>query len=388
ARTPDAVYRVVLSAAHGARSLVLSLKASGLPGGPDDAWWAIDNAVVQTVDDPGALDRAVDAARVAVARLEMGLGGLAPVAPEPVRAATHLLAPTLGHAGALEVAAALAPLGASRDGGTFLPSAVSGLPPTDLHIESPTLLTAAFAREHPAPALPSIAVVPFRAEQPVVRRVESLAYQSRFTSGVGPEWDAPSHGVAPRGERFVGPFGDGAATLRLSDLPEHDQLVIDADLYTIGDWPGNGPTPSRLTVTLDGKALMADTFAVEDGLLKRTQTYPSDGGRKRRIPAADAAAIDALGYPPVGDAAKGAAGDVTYHLRFVVPHTAGAGALRFAAQGLTAGAASWGLDNVTVVASGRRAMRFADATGMEPDDNADDGVAARDRPSHRLAHLE
>lgn len=391
---PDAVYRMVFAAPHGARALQLTLAAANLPGTAGDASWAIDNAVVYAVGDTADLDRARAAARDAVTKTALGLPDAFTVAPSPAASPADRLPPafivdggTTFHAGGFEFTQKT---NASDQSGqeSILSGAMDAQTQTVLPAGPEPHFAMGMARELalvPGPSsfgmalAPSVAAVAAggRIEQPVVRRVSSLVYQSRFGAGVGPEWDAQSHGVGPRGERFVGPFGNQSATLKLSGIPEHDQLIIDADLYTIGDWPGDGAAPSKVTVFLDGKLLLAESFATENGGMRRTQSYPgAAGGGRKRLPGAEAIAVDTLGYPVIGNADAGAIGDATYHLRFVVPHSAVKGELRFAASGLPASrfGAAWGVDNVTVVSAGDKAMRFADATGQEPDDNADDGT--------------
>ncbi len=381
----DSVYRLVFAAPHNAGSMKLTLSASNLPGSPKDASWAVDNAVVYAAPENADLDAIRAAARDAVNRTALGIGGSFAV-PEATPAGAPALrlpsspAPTgwnagpIGNLGAFEASMRPAVITAhdsilanAMDGesrATFLPRDERALSiglAQDLALVSERY-TAEFAA--PAPAA--------RPELPVTRRVSALVYQSRFNEAPGAQWDNRAHGIAPHGERFIGPFVSQPATLTLSDIPEHDQLIIDADFYAIGDWAGDAPDPSKFTFTVDGQPVLDATFANEDGSGKRTQTYPAAASARPRLPGTDSTALDALGFPALG---KDAVGDSTYHLRFVVPHSKGAAALKFAASGLgTSGTVgAWGLDNVTIVSSGDRTMSYSDATGVEPDDNADDG---------------
>ncbi|MDP1660283.1 MAG: hypothetical protein Q8L55_00060, partial [Phycisphaerales bacterium] len=383
----DSVYRLVFAAPHGAGAMKLTLSASNLPGTVNDASWAIDNAVVYTAADNADLDAVRAAARDAVNRTALGIGGsfAVPSAVPAVTPASSLpsapAAPRwnpgpIGNLGAFE--ASMRPavitghdsiLANAMDGesrSTFLPrddrSLSLGL------AQDLALASERYTAEFAAPAASAAA----RPEIPVTRRVSALVYQSRFNEAPGAQWDSRAHGIAPHGERFIGPFVSQPATLTLSDIPEHDQLIIDADFYAIGDWAGDAPDPSKFTFTLDGQEVLAATFANEDGSGKRTQSYPVGASARTRLPGTDSSALDALGFPAP---TKNAVGDATYHLRFVVPHSKGAAALKFVASGLgTSGTVgAWGLDNVTVVSSGDRTMSYSDATGVEPDDNADDG---------------
>ena len=385
----DSVYRLVFTAPHNAGTLRLNLSAAGLPGSVKDASWAIDNAVVYAVSDGADLEAVRAAARDAVLKTSLGMNGSFAV-PSAVPAATGLpSAPAtpywsdepVGHAAILEGVLRPAAISTQKSILADAMDAESRLgdiltPPQE------TTLTIGLARElamlperRPAsdlglpvfPAAAAAAAPMARVEQPVTRRVSALVYQSRFNEAPGEQWDARAHGTAPHGERFVGPFANTPATLTLGDIPEHDQLIIDADFYTIGDWRGDAKDPSRFTILLDGQRLLGETFANEDGDYKRTQSYPSGG--KAHLPGSGSASLDALGYTARN---KNAVGDACYHLRFVVPHANASAALKFAASGLREGAA-WGVDNITIVSGGNRSMSYSDATGLEPDDNADDG---------------
>lgn len=378
----DSVYRMVFTAPHAGASLKLRIAASNLPGTVKEASWAVDNAVIYTTGDGVDVDAVRTAARDAVLKTSLGMpvDPIVPAAVEPlVQPSAHGL---IGHGavnfGALDAAV---PSPAPISTGSFLAAAMDSESRIQLPVNGPdSQLALGVAREYAVatPGLarelefvPALPVLPSsaRIEQPVMRRVSGVVYQSRFSEAPGKEWDKGTVSVSPRGEKFIGPFANEAATLKLGDLPPHDQLIIDTDLYTVGDWPGDGADPSKFVFTIDGQPVLAETFANDDGTQKRTQSYPSGGG-KARMPGADAAAIDSLGFAAPGSERVG---DSVYHLRFVVPHTSGSAALKFAASGLPKGGATWGLDNMAVVASGNRVMSYSEATGLEPDDNADDG---------------
>jgi hypothetical protein len=392
----DSVYRLVFAAPHSAGTLKLTLAAANLPGTVKDASWAIDNAVIYTVADNADLDAVRAAARDAVLKTSLGIDGSfavpsrlesTPTLPSPLPVASWST-PPVGNFGMLEAAMRPAAVNA-RD--SILADAIDAESRAQFKYQDDRSLVMGLAREMamfpeslgiesvmvPAAAA-AAAATGGRVEQPVTRRVSALVYQSRFGQEPGGEWDKPRHGAAPRGERFAGPYGDETATLKLADIPDHDQLIIDADLYTIGNWRGDGLDPSRFTITVDGQTLLAETFANEDGRYKRTQSYPGSGGGgggggggKPRLPGTGSVALDSLGFSAPD---KNGVGDASYHLRFVVPHANASAALKFAATGLGKdGAGAWGLDNVTVVSGGNRSMSYSDATGVEPDDNADDG---------------
>jgi hypothetical protein len=204
------------------------------------------------------------------------------------------------------------------------------------------------------------------------RRFEQLVLASRFDGGSSDTLAFENAPVSrtPSGESFVGPLHNERLTLNLAGLPEHDTLVVDVDLYTIGDWHGNAlsglvDAPSMIKVVLgDGREVFAESFANDDKSGLRTQSFDNVGTpggpmAVRRAPNHDAVAVNTLGYQgPALSGADAPVRDASYRVRFVIPHGQRDAKIVFAGEGLsgTSADASWGVDNVFVTAVGDRTM--------------------------------
>lgn len=204
------------------------------------------------------------------------------------------------------------------------------------------------------------------------QRLERVVYQSSFSAGLDESWQGAQLSLTPRGEAALGPFHNQSVALKLTDLPPHEQLIIDVDMSTVGYWAGNGlkgpdgamqVDPSRFFITLDdGRRVFATTLANEDGTGRFRQLFP-DGHATGRVypPGTLARFTNQLGY----SAASGASGpasrivtDSTYLLRFVIPHDKSSAALNFGASGLAGNASNsyWLLHGVKVRSVGQQAV--------------------------------
>ena len=180
-------------------------------------------------------------------------------------------------------------------------------------------------------------------------------YTNDFASGAGSEWSNPATSVS-NGERFLASspngFGAGTDTLTLAGLPSHDTLTIVFDFYAIQSWDGNGQQgggPDNFGVALDGVARYLTNFANYTG--GNTQAYPNQlapfGAGGDFAPRTGALENGHLGY------GTGDFGDSTYRITLSLPHTASTAAFAFTStQTEGVGNEGWGLDNVSVVASG------------------------------------
>ena len=171
-------------------------------------------------------------------------------------------------------------------------------------------------------------------------------YSEDFTAGpAGAEWGGSSVTTSPSGERFLGTWSTGDVTLTLTDLPEHDEVVVEFDLYVIGSWNGHGEPATGID---------AMTFSTGDGVLLATtfsngpedvQAYPGAYPGTSNAALSGASGAANLGY--VND--DGEDDDARYRVSFTIPHTGSS--LEFTAAGETTSAQElWGLDNVRVTA--------------------------------------
>ena len=77
------------------------------------------------------------------------------------------------------------------------------------------------------------------------------------------EWDNDYTSTTPQGNRkFLGRYGNEAATLNLSSLPSHDRIEVEFDLFVIGSWDGNASThgPDYWELEADGEQKFRTAF--------------------------------------------------------------------------------------------------------------------------------
>jgi subtilisin-like proprotein convertase family protein len=186
-------------------------------------------------------------------------------------------------------------------------------------------------------------------------------FSSGFEAGAGSEWSKPEIDTAPKGQTFLGQFGDEEVRLSLPDLTEHSQVTVTFDLYIIRSWDGSetvvseqvkpwvapdavggiGPDIWRLEVE-GGPRLLYTTFSNWD-TLRYHQAYPDDYPEGHHRARTGAVENNGLGYHYTGPQ------DAVYHLSYTFDHTGRDLVLIFAAEGLQEiEDESWGLDNVEV----------------------------------------
>lgn len=173
----------------------------------------------------------------------------------------------------------------------------------------------------------------------VGNRANTVAeYVYDFEGSVPSEWSSTSVSTTPSGgRRFLGRFGNDAVTLSLSNLPTHDRIEVEFDLFVIRTWDGNDTTngPDYWELRVDGVRRFQTTFNNHtDG----TQSYPDEYWSSN--PAyTGAVERGTLGYDP----------DAVYHIKKSFEHTVDTLQLEFSARNLESlSNESWGLDNVRV----------------------------------------
>ncbi len=157
-------------------------------------------------------------------------------------------------------------------------------------------------------------------------------------SGASSGWSNYKTSTTPTGgRRFLGRYGNEAATLNLSGLPAHDTVEVEFDLFVIDTWDGNATSagPDYWELWADGARQFRTTFNNHAG---GAQSYPGEF-QSSNPSYAGAAERGALGY----------GSDAVYHIRRSFDHIAGTFQLDFRALGLESlDNESWGLDNVRV----------------------------------------
>ncbi len=180
-------------------------------------------------------------------------------------------------------------------------------------------------------------------------------YTSTFDDPAGLQWSEGRLATAPKGERFLGTFGNESVKLALDNLPDHTHVVIALDLYIIGPWGGIGPLdpegiPQALahewSMLLDkGEPVLRATFSNDDTFAGRQQSYP-DAIEVRNPARRGAFKINELGY---NDPFSLAPRDSIYRLYFTVKHSGPTATFTFAATGLNDDTVQrWGIDNVAI----------------------------------------
>jgi len=181
-----------------------------------------------------------------------------------------------------------------------------------------------------------------------------VVYRNDFEGAVGREWSTSATSTTPTGaRRFLGEFENATVSLSLNDLPKHNEVTLSFDLFVIGDWDGNTPTPpfgpDMWSVGVpDENPLIRTTFSN----LEARQAYPDPIPGGDNPPRTGVLESNSLGYS--------GAGDSVYRISVTFRHSRGNLNLNFAAVGLEGlGSERWGLDNVSVEVSDVRAGRIS-----------------------------
>ena len=194
-----------------------------------------------------------------------------------------------------------------------------------------------------------------QAQVPVAACLNLNLFGGKYTNGFEQSFPGQigiqgyNQSVAPRGQTFLGEYGNQTVPLTVGCLPEHNSLLISFDLYVIRSWDGNATIsgPDHWKLELQGRAtpLMDTTFS---NWSWSRQAYPGSFSTGDYSYQTGAAALLELGYyyevyPK----------DAIYHIIMTVPHTGELATFNFSASGLAALTdESWGLDNVSVVPLG------------------------------------
>jgi hypothetical protein len=165
---------------------------------------------------------------------------------------------------------------------------------------------------------------------------------------------------APNGaQRFLGEFGgpkfgtpadpgfnrtlvDQTIMLAIDDLPPHEALRLEFDLYVLKSWDGNSPQygSDRLKLAVAGGPVLLDTSFSNNHKVDRQSSY-QDYPQPKSTPQTSAVATNTLGYDFFGDA--------IYYFEFEFPHRGAKLELQFTSslfEGKGTADESWGLDNV------------------------------------------
>jgi hypothetical protein len=177
-------------------------------------------------------------------------------------------------------------------------------------------------------------------------RTSSVVYSNNFEGTVGNEWSLTTVDATPNGNRkFLGQFGNGGPQLQLSNLPAHNRVHLEFDLYLIRTWDGSDPSygPDNFRVSVvNGPILLDNTFACSAS--SATQSYPY-GSADPSPPLTGAVERGTLGY----QYGEYTSLDAVYHFSWYFNHEDSSLSIDFTGSGLQELTdESWGLDNVKV----------------------------------------
>jgi hypothetical protein len=201
---------------------------------------------------------------------------------------------------------------------------------------------------------------------------DPLSYFNDFEYEVGPEWSAkqwtgPLTRVTPTDNPFLGEFGNNTTSLKLTNLVEHDWVIVTLDLYVIRSWDGNTystanpkfcPLVSNCPASSGSVVVGPDFWFVKaDGTMVMNTTFTNWTDFRQSFPqnylADNVARLQSTGLNTLGykfpNQANGVPLDATYSITFMIPHTGDSIDIDFGAMGLQdMSDESWGLDNVAV----------------------------------------
>ncbi len=170
--------------------------------------------------------------------------------------------------------------------------------------------------------------------------VPQLVLDEDFTRGPSAAWSVPEGTpvtTTPGGMAVLGPFAEGELVLHLHDLPAHDTLLLEFDLFTVDGMDGNDPFTVRVNGTGDA---FSSTFSNTPG---SDQCYPLPHPCATKNPAF-------TGAHTVHDVLGGSAQDGVYRVAVPLEHTGDA--VTFRLRGLAdadAPQGQWGIAGVRVL---------------------------------------
>jgi hypothetical protein len=134
-----------------------------------------------------------------------------------------------------------------------------------------------------------------------------------------------------------------SVTLTLSDLPTHQEVVIELDVHVIGSWDGNSNYPG------------GDYLRFRSGSLDFLATFSNDSGDEQAYPQAypasnprgsGALSVNTLGYSFSSKDRYWQ--DSTYRVSFTIEHAPTTFSFTVTGTMTATGDEFWGLDNVRV----------------------------------------
>lgn len=116
---------------------------------------------------------------------------------------------------------------------------------------------------------------------------------------------------------YLGPYGNDSIVAHIQDIPAHDSIIIELEVFILGSWDGV-VDDDYLTILLDSKdTLLSSTFSNTS----YSQNYPDRRGGNQYPRRTGATAVDCTGW--LFREAKVFDGplDAAYTFTYKVPHT-------------------------------------------------------------------
>lgn len=147
--------------------------------------------------------------------------------------------------------------------------------------------------------------------------------------------------TAPRGQKYLGPFGNNGTSFKLEGVGPHQKLRVSFTLHILQTWDGSDPVngPDTVVVKANGVEVFASTFSNTTGSL---QSYPAPGSAR----GSGSSQSESLGYARIFPPSWA---DTTYNLTLEFAHTSDDVDLQIFGRNLEpVSNESFGLDNVRI----------------------------------------
>jgi len=97
-----------------------------------------------------------------------------------------------------------------------------------------------------------------------------FVHQNDFSQSAGPEWSNPSIDTAPNGgEKFLGRFINHTVSFNRSNMPPHNRISIEFDLYIIDSWDAD----EIWSMSVNGETIINTSFS---NIFYSNQAYPDN----------------------------------------------------------------------------------------------------------------
>ncbi len=179
-------------------------------------------------------------------------------------------------------------------------------------------------------------------------------YSNNFNTAIGTGWTFPA--TAPvtatpaikswNGESVLGNMGAQQAILNLTNIPSHDFITVDFDLFIHDSWDGNNTNsgPDVFNMIVNGDTSIHTTFSNWNFSPYNTQAYPNN------IPASNPNFTGALATNlPTACNSSVSTLSAKYHISKTIAHTAASLTLLLEAVGTEIACnESWSIDNLVI----------------------------------------